>query len=92
MAPWRNRPSVRHQSASGSILFYEFAPGSAFNTADTGWVRSMVDGSNHMHLRLPQPKEIYVPARTIAEIDPSLGPSNISRSMPRVTRKKSYQR
>ena len=56
-------------SESGSILFYQFAPGSAFNTADTAWAKSMVDGSNHMGLRLPQPKEIRVRAYTIAEIE-----------------------
>ena len=61
-------------SASGSTLFYQFEPGSAFNTADSEWVKSMTDGSNHMHLRLPQPKEMRVPARTIAEIEAEFGP------------------
>jgi FkbM family methyltransferase len=61
-------------SASGSVLFYQFAPGSAYNTADTEWVKSMVDGSNHMSLRLPQPKEIRVPAQTIAEIEAEFRP------------------
>jgi FkbM family methyltransferase len=74
---WRFGVSV-HQcaitSASGSILFYEFTPGSAFNTADTVQVKSMVDGSNHMRLKLPQPKEICVPARTIAEIEAEFRP------------------
>jgi hypothetical protein len=34
----------------------------------------MTDGSNHMRLRLPQPKEMCVPARTIAEIEAEFGP------------------
>jgi FkbM family methyltransferase len=69
---WRLGVTVRQcaiTSESGSILFYQFAPGSAFNTADTAWAKSMVDGSNYMGLRLPQPKEIRVRAHTIAEIE-----------------------
>ena len=34
----------------------------------------MMDGSNHMRLRLPQPKEIRVPAHTIAEIEAEFRP------------------
>src|SRR5262249_51102003 len=61
-------------SASGSILFYQFGPGSAFNTADSEWVKSMRNGSNHMRLSLPQPEEIRVPAHTIAEIEAEFRP------------------
>lgn len=34
----------------------------------------MVDGSNHMRLSLPQPKEIQVHAHTIAEIESEFRP------------------
>jgi FkbM family methyltransferase len=74
---WRLGVTVRQcaiTSASGSILFYQFAPGSAFNAADTAWAKSMVDGSNHMCLRLPQPKEMRVRAHTIAEIEVEFRP------------------
>jgi FkbM family methyltransferase len=74
---WRPDVIVRRcaiTSRSGSILFYQFEPGSAFNTADTEWVKSMTDGSNHMHLSLPQPEEIRVPAHTMAEIEAEFSP------------------
>src|SRR5262249_35472880 len=74
---WRGGVTVREcaiTSASGTILFYQFAPGSAFNTAETGEVRSMMDGSNHMGLKLPQPKGMCVPAHTIAEIEAEFWP------------------
>jgi FkbM family methyltransferase len=74
---WRYGVTVRQcaiTSASGAILFYQFEPGSAFNTADSEWVNSMTDGSNHMRLSLPQPREVRVPAHTIAEIEAEFGP------------------
>jgi FkbM family methyltransferase len=70
---FRLRPGIVVQESaiaerSGMIPFYVFEPGSAFNTADQGWVSSMMDGSNHMHLRLPQPKRIDVKAKTLDEL------------------------
>jgi FkbM family methyltransferase len=61
-------------SASGSILFYQFELGSAFNTTDSEWVKSMINGSNHLRLSLPQPKEVRVPAHTIAEFQAEFRP------------------
>jgi FkbM family methyltransferase len=59
---------------AGTLLLYQFGDGSAYNTADPEWAKSMMDGSNHMHVRLPRPKEINVPARTIAEIEAEFRP------------------
>jgi FkbM family methyltransferase len=61
-------------STSDLISFYQFAPGSAFNTAEIEWVKQMVNGSNQMNLTLPQPKRIRVPAHTIAEIEAKFRP------------------
>jgi FkbM family methyltransferase len=74
---WRPGVIVRQcaiADKSDTIRFYQFAAGSAYNTADPEWAGSMVDGSNHMHLRLPQPNEILVPARTIAEVEGEFRP------------------
>ena len=58
----------------GSKAFYQFEPGSAFNTADSTWAKSMMDGSNHMGIKLGEPKEIRVPARTIADLEMTFRP------------------
>ncbi|MGA7323781.1 MAG: FkbM family methyltransferase [Rhodomicrobium sp.] len=59
---------------SGAVPFYQFGPGSAFNTSDHDWAGSMMDGSNHMHLVLPKPKEIIVQARTISDVEAAYRP------------------
>ena len=74
---WRSGVVVRQCAVAekpGTIPFYQFEAGSAFNTADCSWAGSMMDGSNHMQLRLPCPKEISVPACTIAEIEAEFRP------------------
>jgi FkbM family methyltransferase len=58
----------------GTVPFYQFEPGSAFNTADLDWAGSMMDGSNHMHLKLPKPIEIRVQARTLSEVEAEFRP------------------
>jgi FkbM family methyltransferase len=59
---------------SGVIPFYQFGAGSAYNTADPEWASSMMDGSNHMHMKLAPPNEIYVQAQTLAEIEAEFRP------------------
>jgi FkbM family methyltransferase len=59
---------------SGTVSFYQFEPGSAHNTADLDRAGSMMDGSNHMHIKLPKPIEICVQARTISEIEAEFRP------------------
>ena len=74
---WRSGVVVRQCAVAekpGTIPFYQFEAGSAFNTADCSWAGSMMDGSNHMQLRLPCPKEISVPACTIAGIKAEFRP------------------
>jgi FkbM family methyltransferase len=74
---WRTSIVVRQcaiAAKSGMIPFYQFEAGSPFNTADLSWAGSMIDGSNHMHLRLSQPKEIRVPAFTLAEVEAEFHP------------------
>src|SRR5262245_61316317 len=47
---WRPKVIVRQCAItdhSGTVTFYQFEPGSAFNTADRSWAGSMEDGSNH---------------------------------------------
>ena len=58
----------------GSVTFYSFSPGSAFNTANADWAARMVDGSNHMHVRLSDPVSINVEAETIADIEAECRP------------------
>jgi FkbM family methyltransferase len=74
---WRSDVIVRQcaiSDKSGVIPFYQFGAASAYNTADAEWASSMVDGSNHMHIKLAKPNEIHVPARTIAEIEAEFRP------------------
>jgi FkbM family methyltransferase len=74
---WRPEVVVRQcaiAESPGTISFYQFEPGSAYNTADPQWATAMMDGSNHMEMRLCQPKEIRVPARTIAELEAEFRP------------------
>jgi FkbM family methyltransferase len=59
---------VAISSETGTIAFYSFGGGSAFNTVSGDWAASMIDGSNHMHLRLPEPVLINVRAETLANI------------------------
>jgi FkbM family methyltransferase len=61
-------------SESGRIIFYRFAAGSAFNTVSVEWVQSMIDGSNHMRQRLPQPTSLEVRAETIADLEAECRP------------------
>ena len=65
---------VAVSSETGIISFYRFGAGSAYNTASGAWAASMVDGTNHMHLRLPEPVSINVKAETLANIVTELGP------------------
>jgi FkbM family methyltransferase len=74
---WRPEVIVRECAITdrpGVVSFYQFEPGSAFNTADLDWAGSMMDGSNHMHLKLPKPMEIRVQARMISEIEAEFRP------------------
>lgn len=64
---------VAISSESGMVPFYSFGAGSAFNTASAGWAASMTDGTNHMHLRLPEPVSINVKAETLANGTNSFG-------------------
>jgi hypothetical protein len=54
---------------AGPIAFYSFGAGSAFNTASADWAACMIDGTNHMHLRLPKPASINVRAETLANVE-----------------------
>jgi FkbM family methyltransferase len=74
---WRPKVIVREYAITdraGTVPFYQFQPGSAFNTADPDWASSMMDGSNHMHIKLPKPREILVPACTIGEVEAEFRP------------------
>ena len=74
---WRFNVVVRECAITDHadiVPFYQFAPGSAFNTADRTWADAMMDGSNHMNLTLPKPLEIQVAACTIAEIETEYWP------------------
>src|SRR5207249_1422214 len=53
---------------SGMIPFYSFSAGSAFNTVSGDWAAAMIDGTNHMHLRLPEPVLLHVKAETLCTI------------------------
>jgi FkbM family methyltransferase len=53
---------------SGTLPFYRFEPGSAFNTLSNDWVAAMTDGSNYMNLRLPEPVSIEVRTDTLSNI------------------------
>ena len=55
-------------------MFYSFGAGSAFNTASADWAACMIDGTNHMHLRLPDPVSINVEAETLAKIETKFRP------------------
>jgi hypothetical protein len=59
---------VAISSETGIIPFYSFAAGSGLNTASGAWAASIMDGTNHMHLRLPKPLLINVKAETLANI------------------------
>lgn len=53
---------------TGTVPFYRFGIGSAFNTVSSDWAASMINGTNHMGLRLPKPVLINVKAETLANI------------------------
>lgn len=59
---------VAISSETGTVPFYSFGAGSAFNTVSSDWAASMSDGANHMGLRLPKPVLINVNAETLANI------------------------
>lgn len=69
---FRWKPVDVHEVAiaaeAGTIPFYRFGPGSPFNTASADWAASMINGTNHMLLRLPNPILIDVKAETLAAI------------------------
>ncbi|HEX7793710.1 MAG TPA: FkbM family methyltransferase [Vicinamibacterales bacterium] len=68
---WRKVVTIRECAVTdhtGSVVFYQFTPGSAYNTADPIWVAAMMDGSNHMRMTLTTPQEIRVNAVTLSEI------------------------
>jgi FkbM family methyltransferase len=75
---FRWKPVVVCESAisseGGRLTFYSFGAGSAFNTANADWVACMIDGTNHMHLRLPNPISINVEAETLANIEAKFRP------------------
>jgi FkbM family methyltransferase len=74
---WRPEVIVREcviTDKPGIVSFYQFEPGSPFNTADLDWAGSMMDGSNHMHIKLPKPIEVRMQARTIREIEAEFRP------------------
>ena len=77
--PAERRPGVIVRECAitdkpGTVSFYQFEPGSAYNTADVDWASSMMDGSSHMHLKLSKPIKISVQARTIREIEAEFRP------------------
>lgn len=77
---FRFRPAVTVRqcaiaATAGNISFFQFEPGSAYNTANAGWAQSMMDGSNHMGARLAPPKRIEVPATTLGAIAEEFGPA-----------------
>jgi FkbM family methyltransferase len=79
-ARFRFRPSVTVLECAiaadaGTIPFLQFEPGSAYNTANTAWAQSMMDGTNHMGVRLALPKRIEVAAKTLAAIEHEFGPA-----------------
>jgi FkbM family methyltransferase len=59
---------VAISSETGKVGFYNFADGSAFNTVSGDWAACMIDGTNHMGLRLPEPVLINVQAETLANM------------------------
>jgi FkbM family methyltransferase len=61
-------------SEAGRITFYTFGAGSSFNTASADWAACMIDGTNHMHVRLPDPVSINVEAETLANIETKFRP------------------
>jgi FkbM family methyltransferase len=79
-ARFRFRPSVTVLQCAisesvGNISFFQFEPGSAYNTANAAWAQSMMDGSNHMGARLAAPKRIEVAATTLGAIAEEFGPA-----------------
>jgi FkbM family methyltransferase len=52
----------------GRIKLYSFGDGSAFNTISSDWAACMIDGTNHMRIRLPKPALIDVEVETLATI------------------------
>jgi FkbM family methyltransferase len=62
-------------ASPGTISFFQFEPGSAYNTANAEWAQSMMDGSNHMGARLAAPKHIEVSATTLGAITQEFGPA-----------------
>jgi FkbM family methyltransferase len=74
---WRTGVHIREcavADVAGTIPFYRFEPGSAFNTANYEWVRNMMDGTNHMRVQLSKPVEIAVTAITIAMLEEEFRP------------------
>jgi FkbM family methyltransferase len=68
---WRKAVTIRECAVTdhpGNVIFYQFTPGSAYNTADATWVAAMTDGSNHQHMTLARPREIRVNAITLSQI------------------------
>jgi FkbM family methyltransferase len=68
---WRKVVTIRECAVTdhtGSVVFYQFTPGSAYNTADPTWVAAMMDGSNHLRMTLTTPREVPVNAVTLSEI------------------------
>ncbi len=65
---------VAISSGTGTVPFYSFGAGSAFNTVSVDWAKCMTDGTNHMRLRLPEPVSINVKAETLASIETEFRP------------------
>jgi FkbM family methyltransferase len=74
---WRTSVHIRQcavADVAGTIPFYSFQPGSAFNTANYEWAQSLVNGTNHMRMHLSNPDEIAVTAVTIAVLEEEFHP------------------
>jgi FkbM family methyltransferase len=72
---WRRNVEVRECAVSdrtGFLEFYSFQPGSAFNTANIDWVKSLESGVNHMGLRLQSPSVVKVSAVRLSDITSEL--------------------
>jgi FkbM family methyltransferase len=65
---------VAISSEPGTVPFYSFGAGSAFNTVSADWAASMTNGANHMGLRLPEPVSINVKAETLVNIETQFRP------------------
>lgn len=58
----------------GEIELHQFAPGSAFNTADQVWAEAITGGENHMKLKLEPGRRIRVRSTTMPAIEARCAP------------------